>query len=241
MTEKISFTIDGRTIEAEPGQTILEAAEAAGIYIPRLCFVKELSIHGSCRLCTVKVNGRPQPACNQPVSAGMVVENETPEIQSIRRDILDMLFVEGNHFCMFCEKSGNCELQAQAYRAGIMAPRFIQLSPARDVDASHPDIFLDRNRCILCGRCVGASREIDGKSALDFVNRGGRKMIAATSPEGIGGTTMSATDKAVEVCPVGALLPKRKAYRMPVGTRKYDHEPIGSDVGKKDPKCCSCK
>lgn len=241
MTEKISFTIDGRTIEAEAGQTILQAAEAAGIYIPRLCFLKGLSIFGSCRLCTVKVNGRPQPACNQPVSDGMVVENETPDIQSLRRDIIDMLFVEGNHFCMFCEKSGNCELQAQAYRLGIMAPRFIQLSPFRDVDASHPDIFLDRNRCILCGRCVRASREIDGKSALDFVNRSGRKMIAATSPEGIGGTSMAVTDRALEVCPVGALLPKRKGYRMPVGTRKYDKEPIGSDIEKKDAKCCCCK
>ena len=234
MTEKITFTIDGKTVEAHAGQTILEAAEEAGIYIPRLCYRKDLSIHGSCRLCTVKVNGRAQASCNQPVAPGIVVESNTEELQQLRRDIIDMLFVEGNHFCMFCEKSGNCELQAQAYLLGIMAPRFPQLSPLKDVDASHPDIFLDRNRCILCGRCVRASKELDGKNALGFVNRGHRKSIAADGTEGIGGTSLEVTDKAAEVCPVGALLPKRRGFSVPVGQRQYDHAPIGSDVSCKD-------
>lgn len=232
MSEKITFTIDGKTIEALPGQTILEAAEAAGIYIPRLCFMKGLSIHGSCRLCTVKVNGRPQASCNQPVMAGAVVEANTDELNQFRRDILDMLFVEGNHFCMFCEKSGNCELQAQAYRLGIMAPRFSQLYPSRDVDATHPDILLDRNRCILCGRCVRASKEIDGKNALDFINRGPHKKLAANSTEGLAGTSIEASDKALDVCPVGALIPKRKGYVVPIGQRTYDHNAIGTEISK---------
>lgn len=233
MTEKITFMIDGVEVSAVPGQTILQAAEDAGIYIPRLCFLKGLSIYGSCRLCTVKVNGRHQPSCNQPVAAGMIVEALTPELEALRRDILDMLFVEGNHFCMFCEKSGNCELQAQAYRLGITAPRFPQMYPARDVDATHPDVLLDRNRCIVCGRCVRASREVDKKDALGFINRGPRKMLAASSEKGLVGTNIAATDRALEVCPVGALVPKRKGYDVPVGERKFDHEAIGSDIGKR--------
>lgn len=233
MSEKISFTLDGKIIEALPGQTILEAAEAAGTYIPRLCFKKGLSIHGSCRLCTVKVNGRPQASCNQPVTPGMIVESETEEINQFRRDIIDMLFIEGNHFCMFCEKSGNCELQAQAYRLGIMAPRFPQLYPARDVDATHPEVLLDRNRCILCGRCVRASKEIDKKDALEFVNRGPEKLLAANSPDGLVGTAIAASDKALEVCPVGALLPKGKGYAVPVGERTYDSAPIGTEISAK--------
>src|SRR4030042_716257 len=110
MSEKITFTIDGVKTTGKPGQTILEAADDAGIYIPRLCQHPELVPHGSCRVCTVLVNGRPQTACTQPVAEGMIVENNTKELDENRRDIIDMLFIEGNHFCMFCEKSGNCEL-----------------------------------------------------------------------------------------------------------------------------------
>jgi [NiFe] hydrogenase diaphorase moiety small subunit len=116
MNDKIKLTIDGREIEAERRQTILEAAEAAGVYIPRLCWMKDLTPFGSCRVCTVRVNGRAQSACTQPVAPGMIVENDTEEMQRHRRGLIDMLFVEGNHFCMFCEKSGACELQALAYR-----------------------------------------------------------------------------------------------------------------------------
>ena len=133
MCDRISLTIDGQQIEASPGQTILEAAEEAGVYIPRLCWMKGLSAFGSCRLCTVRVNGRPQSACTQPAAPGMIVENDTEELRELRRSLIDMLFVEGNHFCMFCEKSGNCELQALAYRFGIAAPRFPYLFPKREV------------------------------------------------------------------------------------------------------------
>ncbi len=104
----VEFTLDGKEITATPGQTILEAAEAAGVWIPRLCYLKGLQPHGSCRVCTVLINGRPQAACTQPVSAGMVVESDTAKVNALRRNLIEMLFVEGNHFCMFCEKSGNC-------------------------------------------------------------------------------------------------------------------------------------
>src|SRR5512133_3804292 len=112
----ISFSIDGIQIQGEPGATILMAAERAGMYIPRLCAHQKLEPHGSCRVCMVMVNGRPLPACIQPVSEGAVVENQTAELTSMRRQIIEMLFVEGNHYCMFCERSGSCELQAMGYR-----------------------------------------------------------------------------------------------------------------------------
>ena len=155
MNENVRFSIDGRLVEGRHGQSILEAAENAGVYIPRLCWMKGLTPFGSCRVCTVKVNGRHQSACTQPVAPGLIVENDTEELMALRRNLIDMLFVEGNHFCMFCEKSGNCELQALAYRFGITAPKYPFMFPQRDLDASHPDIFIDRNRCILC---VSSSR-----------------------------------------------------------------------------------
>jgi [NiFe] hydrogenase diaphorase moiety small subunit len=230
MDKTITFTIDGIEVKGKPGQSVMQAADEAGIYIPRLCYLEDLVPHGSCRVCTVMVNGRPQAACTWPISEGTVVENDTEELLRHRRRIVEMMFVEGNHFCMFCEKSGNCELQAMAYRFGITAPRYPYLFPKRDVDASHPDIFIDRNRCILCGRCVNASRDIDGKNVFEFVGRGANKRVAVNAEARLSDTDIDLTDKAVDVCPVGAILKKRVGYAVPVGQRKYDHAPIGSDI-----------
>jgi [NiFe] hydrogenase diaphorase moiety small subunit len=230
MNNGITFFVDGKEIPARTGETILEAAERAGAYIPRLCWMKGLTAAASCRVCTVKVNGRPQSACTQPVAPGALVENDTEELSELRRDLIDMLFVEGNHFCSFCEKSGSCELQALAYRFGITAPKYPFMFPQRDVDASHPEILIDRNRCIVCGRCVRASRELDGKSVFGFVGRGPEKRIAVNSEAGLGDTEAEAADGAVEACPTGSLLVKRVGYTVPVGQRKFDSRPIGSDV-----------
>ena len=232
--QTITFTIDGVEVKGKAGQTIMQAADEAGVYIPRLCAFKDLTPHGSCRVCVVLVNGRPQASCTQPATEGMVVESETEEIQKHRRNIIDMLFVEGNHFCMFCEKSGNCELQAQAYRLGICAPKYPYQFPVRDLDASHPDIFIDHNRCILCGRCVQASRDLDGKTVFEFVNRGTKKKVAVNAEAKLADTDIDISDKACDVCPVGAIIKKRIGFATPVGKRLYDTEPIGSDIEKKN-------
>jgi len=230
MAQEVVFMIDGVEVKGEIGQTILEAAESAGVYIPRLCAMKGLVPHGSCRVCTCMVNGRPQAACTTPVAPGQVIENNTDEVNHLRANLIEMLFVEGNHFCMFCEKSGNCELQALAYRFGITAPRFPYQFPTRNVDASHPDILLDHNRCILCGRCVRASRDLDGKNVFQFVGRGPHRRIAVNARARLSDTDMDVSDRAVSVCPVGAILKKRVGYVVPVGQRLYDTKPIGSDI-----------
>ena len=231
MSETMKLTIDGVEIEARPGQTILEAADEAGIYIPRLCYLKGLVPFGSCRVCTVLVNGRPQAACTQPVSPGIVVENESDRVKQLRRDLIDMLFVEGNHFCMFCEKSGNCELQALGYRYRLTAPRFPYLWPGRAIDAGSPFHMLEHNRCIQCRRCVQGVTAKDGRKVFAAVERGGRvsieidgKLAAKLSEE--------EARRAMDLCPVGAILKKRTGFAVPIGKRKYDHDPIGSEVGK---------
>jgi [NiFe] hydrogenase diaphorase moiety small subunit len=227
---KIAFTIDGKAVQGEPGQTILQAAALAGIYIPHLCAMKGLSPWGSCRVCTVLVNGRPQAACTLPISEGMVVENDTAELKDLRASLIEMLFVEGNHFCMFCEKSGNCELQAMGYRLGMLAPRHPYMFPDRPVDSSHPDVMLDHNRCILCARCIRASQELDGKHVFQFIHRGGHKRVGVAAANGAGGTKLAATDKAAESCPVGCIIKKRVGFAVPVGQRLYDSKPIGSHI-----------
>jgi len=229
MADSFKLMIDEREIEATSGQTILEAADGAGVYIPRLCWMKGLSPAGACRVCTVRVNGRTQAACTQPAVPGIVVENDTEELRNLRRNLIDMLFVEGNHFCMFCEKSGGCELQALAYRFGITAPKYPFAFPKRELDASHPEIFIDRNRCILCGRCVRASAELDGKHVFGFAGRGANKRIEVNGDR-LADTDVRVDDEAASACPTGSLLIKRAGFRIPIGQRRFDHEPIGSDI-----------
>jgi ferredoxin len=124
-----------------------------------------------------------RPARNRQ-AAGLTVENETPHVTKLRRDLVEMLFHEGNHLCPICEASGNCELQAMAYRLDMTSPRkFPYLEPCRAVDASHPDIALDTNRCISCGRCIRASQDVDGKGVFGYVGRGIHRRVAVNGPK----------------------------------------------------------
>jgi len=231
VSEAPRLTLDGRETPFVPGQTVLEAAEAAGVYIPRLCHRPGLEPHASCRVCTVKVNGRTVAACSYPAGPGLVVESDSPELVEHRRVLVEMLLVEGNHFCMSCEKSGHCELQALAYRLGVAAPRFEYLHPRRELDASHPEILVDHNRCILCARCVRSSRDLDRKHVFGFVGRGAHKRIAVSSGTRLKDTAADVTDQALAACPVGALLRKRVGFAVPLGRRPYDAGPIGRRPG----------
>jgi [NiFe] hydrogenase diaphorase moiety small subunit len=227
-----------RVQAGRPGQTILTGRQRRPAYLhSRGCATIQGpgSLRQLSRLHRAGERPAAVPACIQPPTPGAVVENDTPRVREYRRNLIEMLFVEGNHFCPFCEKSGRCELQALAYRLGITAPRHPFLWPQRDVDASHPDILLDRNRCILCGRCVRASRDLDGKSAFGFVNRGPHRAIAVNAEARLADTTMSLADRAVEICPVGSILRKRVGYNIPIGQRPYDHQPIGAEIEKRRP------
>jgi len=232
MSNTIEIKIDGHRVKAESGQTIMEAAVKADIYIPRLCYLPEVPAHGSCRICTVMVNGRQQSACTSLCMEGAIVENETEALNEYRRNLVEMLFSEGNHFCMSCEKSGMCELQALGYRLGITSSRHVYFWPDRKLDASHPDILLDHNRCIQCGRCVQVSRDLDGKNIFQFCERGLERRIGVNSEANLKDTALEVTDAAVSVCPVGAILKKRVGYAMPMGTRPYDKVPIGTTIDK---------
>lgn len=226
-----TFTIDGRVIPFAEGQTILQAASAAGIFIPHLCYHPDFKPHGSCKLCTVKVNGRHTASCTMRAMAGMVVESDTEEINGERRALTQMLFVEGNHFCPSCEMSGNCQLQATAYHLGMMSPHYDHFFPNRAVDASHPDFLLDFNRCILCSLCVRASRDVDGKNVFALSGRGINTHLIVNARSGqLADTNFSAADKAAQVCPVGVILRKRRGFAVPIGDRTYDRKPIGEMV-----------
>jgi len=227
---RFTITVDGVDVPVRDGQTVLQACDEAGIYIPRLCYHPDLAPAGHCRMCTCTIDKHPAAACLTRATPGMVVENDTPERNADRLAILEMLFVEGNHVCPACEKSGNCELQALAYRLGMKTPTLPYLWPLREVEATHPDIFIDRNRCILCSRCVRASRAVDGKSVFGLEGRGIHMRINTDSEGRLDDTTLAAADKAAHVCPVGAIVIKRTGFREPQGERAYDKAPIGADI-----------
>ncbi len=230
------FTVDGQEIPFEPGQTVMQAALTAGVFIPHLCYHPEFRPHGSCKLCTVKVNGRPATSCTLPAAAGMEVESDSHEIREKRRMLVQMLLVEGNHFCPSCEKSGNCKLQALGYALGVMTPHFTLFYPDRPVDASHPQMLLDFNRCILCELCIRASAEVDKKSVFALSGRGITKHLIVNAESGrLADTNFSPDDKAAQVCPVGVILRKGKGFAVPIGRRTYDLKPINAQTERFKP------
>lgn len=230
------FTMDGADIPFAPGQTVLQAALAAGVYVPHLCYHPEFKPHGSCRVCVVKVNGHNAASCTTPARAGDAVESETVEVQGLRRTVVQFLFTEGNHFCPSCEASGSCTLQAVGYDLGMMSAQFPPLFPDRPVDASHPDVLLDSNRCILCELCIRASAEVDGKNVFALAGRGIEKHLIVNAESGLlGDTALAVDDKAMSVCPVGVIVRKRRGFRVPIGERRYDAKPI-RDVAVEPPK-----
>ncbi|MEE4255581.1 MAG: 2Fe-2S iron-sulfur cluster-binding protein [Bacteroidales bacterium] len=232
MSDKIKITIDGKECWTEAGKTIIEAAADNGIYIPSLCHVDGVKPAGSCRICNVNVNGRNMTACSTPVADGMNVESNTPELENMRKAIVEVMFVAGNHFCPACEKSGNCELQALGYKYQMMVPRFPYEFPMKGVNAESTYIYHDRNRCILCKRCIRTVMK-DGKHVFAFSSRGGEKLHVEIDNELASQLTEAEAQEAMDICPVGAILKKERGYYSPIGERKFDKMPIGSEIENK--------
>jgi len=222
-----TFFLDDREVAFKEGQTILQAAMSGGHYIPHLCWRPELDPHSSCRLCTVIINGRPFSSCTQPALKGQRVECDTEALVAMRRAVTQMLFIEGNHHCPACEKSGRCKLQATAYLLGMQNSHFSHQFPVRTRDLSHPTVSLDRDRCIRCEICVRASRTLDGKDVFAIDGRGIGSGLAVNSPSGLlKDSEIAPEDAAVRLCPTGALMAKDQGFEVPIGDRLYDREPL---------------
>ena len=211
---KVQLTINGQSVTAESGQTILEAAQAAGIHIPTLCHHPALSNHGACRVCLVEVKGMRglQTSCTCPVAEGMEVQTETEAVVEARAFSLQLLFSERNHYCMICQESGDCELQELAYEHGLDHWRYPRAYEKMAVDASHPYIIMEPNRCVLCTRCVRACAEIAANHTLGLRERGSETMICADTNVPLGESTCVSCGVCLQVCPTGALIDTRSAY-----------------------------
>ena len=207
----ITFTIDGEQYSAKEENTILHIAHENKINIPTLCFLEGLSLLGACRLCMVEVEGSSKllPACSTKPTEGMIVHTNTERLKRYRKIIVELLASEGNHQCAVCVVNGDCELQDLAYEVGLDHVRFPYLYPKKSLDATQKDFVQDRNRCVLCTRCVRVCHEVEGAHVWDIAGRGINCEIIADLNQPWG-TSISCTScgKCVRVCPTGALFEK---------------------------------
>jgi NADH-quinone oxidoreductase subunit G len=208
--ETVTLTIDGRQITAEKGKSVLEAAIENGIKIPYYCYHPGIGVDGSCRVCIVRIEkmGKLQTSCSTPVSEGMVVHTQTPDVVEARASVFEFLLINHPLDCPVCDKGGECPLQDYSYSFGPNESRmdfprrvFDGEGVRADVDFG-PTLMLNRNRCILCTRCVRFMRDVDGDAQISIVDRGYGSEIATFQEQGVH-TLISGN--LMDVCPVGAI------------------------------------
>jgi len=203
----MKIEVDNRTVEAGDGETILDVCKREGIQIPTLCHIPGLPPSGACRMCVVEVEGSPNlvPSCSFPVANGMKIRTKTPAVLNARRTIVELLLSNHPDDCLYCGRSGKCELQGFAEDLGVRQRRFAGRKNEREMDVSSPSIVRDPDKCVLCGKCVRVCEEIQGVSAIDFVGRGSRAFIGTAFDEGLNVSSCVNCGQCILVCPTGAL------------------------------------
>ncbi len=207
----VSITINGRPATVPKDSTILEAARYAGVTIPALCHHPDLSNVGACRLCVVSVERARglQTACTTPVFEGMVVDTESEAARETRKFVLEMLLTDHPNECMTCEVNGDCRLQDLAYDYDVAWPGENGRCHSYEIDPdTNPFIFIDQNKCILCGRCVRACNEIQNRDIWNFAHRGFESKLVAGADQLMLDARCESCGQCVAYCPVGALYDK---------------------------------
>jgi NADH-quinone oxidoreductase subunit G len=238
--ETVTLTIDGRPVTVEKGRTVLQAAIEAGISVPYYCYHPGISIDGSCRVCVVKIEKMPklQTSCSTICTDGMVVETRAADVVEARAGVFEFLLINHPLDCPVCDKGGECPLQDFSYTFGPAESRmdfprrvFDGEGVKADVDFG-PTLMLNRNRCILCTRCVRFMKEIDGDAQIGIVDRGYGSEIATFQEQGVHSLI---SGNLMDVCPVGAILTRDYRFK----SRPWDNPAVVDTVCTLCSKGCS--
>ncbi len=213
---EVTLTLDGTKVTVPKGSTVLDAAKAAGVFIPTLCYLEGQRPLGACRICLVEIEGGRslQASCATPATEGMVVRTNTKRVLDARRTVMELMLSAHNQECTICSRSLNCELQALAKRMGIQVNRYLGEMPERVIDDSSPSVVRDTSKCILCRRCVAVCGNVQGIGQIFPVDRGFGTMIAPAGENLLADVACVACGQCISACPTGALTEKNHIKKV---------------------------